>query len=102
MERSGELTATQAKDVLATMLETGSADPAAIARSKGYEAMDTSAIAVAVDEAIAGDPAAWGKYCAGEEKAAGALVGRVMKATKGQADGKVVTALLQERRTANG
>jgi aspartyl-tRNA(Asn)/glutamyl-tRNA(Gln) amidotransferase subunit B len=102
MERNGELTATQAKDVLATMLESGSAEPAAIARAKGYEAMDTSAIAVAVDEAIAGDPAAWGKYCAGEEKAAGALVGRVMKATKGQADGKVVTALLQERRAANG
>ncbi|MFM8531619.1 MAG: Asp-tRNA(Asn)/Glu-tRNA(Gln) amidotransferase subunit GatB [Ilumatobacteraceae bacterium] len=101
MERNGDLTATQAKDVLATMLESGG-NPADIAKTKGYEAMDTSAIEVAVDEAITGDPAAWAKYCAGEEKAAGALVGRVMKATKGQADGKVVTALLQERRSAAG
>ena len=98
LERDAKLTATQAKDVLATMLETGSGDPAAIAAQKGYEAMDTSAIVDAVDGAIAADPAAWDKYCNGEEKAAGALVGKVMKATKGQADGKVVTALLQQRR----
>ena len=101
MERQGELTATQAKDVLAVMMETGG-EPAAIAESKGYEAMDTGAIETAVDAAIAADPAAWTKYCAGEEKAAGALVGRVMKATKGQADGKIVTNLLQQRRAAAG
>ena len=69
---------------------------------KGYEAMDTSAVETAVDEAIAADPAAWAKYCGGEEKAAGALVGKVMKATRGQADGKLVTAVLQQRRDAAG
>jgi aspartyl-tRNA(Asn)/glutamyl-tRNA(Gln) amidotransferase subunit B len=100
LEVGGQLTATQAKDVLATMLAGSDTDPAVIAAAKGYEAMDIGAIATAVDEAIAGDPAAWAKYCAGEEKAAGALVGKVMKATRGQADGKLVTALLQERRAA--
>jgi aspartyl-tRNA(Asn)/glutamyl-tRNA(Gln) amidotransferase subunit B len=63
--------------------------------------MDTSALDGAVDDAIAADPAAWAKYCAGEEKAAGALVGRIMKATKGKADGKAVTATLQARRQAD-
>ncbi|MFM7094965.1 MAG: Asp-tRNA(Asn)/Glu-tRNA(Gln) amidotransferase subunit GatB, partial [Actinomycetota bacterium] len=98
MEREGKLTATQAKTVLGDMLAAGGGDPAAIAASKGFEALDTSAIARFVDDAIAAQPDAWAKYCAGEEKAAGALVGSIMKASKGKADGKVVTALLQERR----
>ena len=97
MERAGQLTATQAKDVLAAMLETGETDPEAVAKAKGYEAMDTGAVASAVDEAIAADPAAWSKYCAGEEKAAGALVGKVMKATRGQADGKLVNQIVREK-----
>jgi len=54
-----------------------------------------------VDDAIAAQPDAWAKFCAGEGKAMGALVGAVMKASKGQADGKAVTALL-ERRAAAG
>jgi len=64
--------------------------------------MDTGAAESAVDDAIAADPAAWAKYCAGEERAVGALVGQVMKSTKGQADGKLVTSLLQQRRAAAG
>ena len=98
MEREGKLTATQAKTVLGDMLGAGGGDPAAIAAAKGFEALDTSSIAQFVDDAIAAQPDAWAKYCAGEEKAAGALVGAIMKASKGKADGKVVTALLQERR----
>jgi aspartyl-tRNA(Asn)/glutamyl-tRNA(Gln) amidotransferase subunit B len=43
---------------------------------------------------------AWEKYVGGEDKAVGALVGSVMKATKGKADGKAVTALLEQRRAA--
>ena len=51
-----------------------------------------------VDDAIAAQPDAWEKYRAGEDKAVGALVGAVMKASKGQADGKAVTAILRSRR----
>ena len=100
MERANKITATQAKTVLVDMLAAGGGDPAAIAAAKGFEALDTSAIAQFVDDAIAAQPDAWAKYCAGEEKAAGALVGAIMKASKGKADGKVVTALLQERRSS--
>jgi len=42
----------------------------------------------------------WAKFVGGDEKAIGRLVGSVMKATKGQADGKTVTAKLMERRAA--
>jgi aspartyl-tRNA(Asn)/glutamyl-tRNA(Gln) amidotransferase subunit B len=41
---------------------------------------------------------AWAKYCAGEGKAMGALVGAVMKASQGKADGKIVTALLEQKK----
>jgi aspartyl-tRNA(Asn)/glutamyl-tRNA(Gln) amidotransferase subunit B len=98
LERDGKLTATQAKTVLGDMLEAGGGDPTAIAASKGFEALDTSVIEGFVDEGIAAQPDAWAKYCAGEEKAMGALVGTIMKLSKGKADGKVVTAILQQRR----
>jgi len=100
METGGAVTATQAKAVLAEMLENGG-DPASIAAARGFEAIDTSAVEAMVDEAIAADPDAWAKFVAGEQKAMGALVGLVMKASKGKADGKVVTAVLVARRDAS-
>ena len=98
LELDGALTATQAKQVLAEIVAAGGGDAAAIAAAKGFEAMDTSELESMVDAAIAAQPDAWAKFCAGEGKAAGALVGAVMKASKGQADGKAVTALLDARR----
>jgi aspartyl-tRNA(Asn)/glutamyl-tRNA(Gln) amidotransferase subunit B len=99
MEVGGTLTATQAKQVLAEIVEHGGGDAEAIAADKGFEAMDTGRLEAMVDDAIAAQPDAWAKYCAGEAKAVGALVGAVMKASRGQADGKAVTALLEHRRT---
>jgi len=98
LERDAKLSATQAKTVLAELVEHGGGDAAAIAATKGFEAMDTSAVEAMVDEAIAADPGAWAKYMAGDEKASGAIVGRVMKASQGKADGKIVTAIMQSRR----
>ena len=99
LEVAGTLTPTQAKQVLAEVVAAGGdSDPAAIAAAKGFEAMGADALEAAVDAAIAEQAGAWAKYCTGEDKAAGALVGAVMKATRGQADGKAVTALLQARR----
>ena len=63
--------------------------------------MDTSELESMVDDAIAAQPDAWAKFCAGEDKAFGAIVGTVMQASKGQADGKAVTALLEQRRGAD-
>jgi aspartyl-tRNA(Asn)/glutamyl-tRNA(Gln) amidotransferase subunit B len=100
METGGELTATQAKEVLAEMVATGD-DPAAIAKAKGFEAMSADALSEAVDSVIAGHPDEWARFVDGDDKARGKLtgffVGRVMKATRGQADGRAVTALLRER-----
>ena len=100
METGGELTATQAKTVLAEMVATGD-DPAAIAKAKGFEALDTGALEGIVDGVIAAHPDEWEQLRTGDEKAQGKLVGffmgKVMQASKGQADGKAATALLRSR-----
>ncbi len=97
LETSGALTSTQAKAVLAELVANGGGDPAAIAAAKGFEALDDSALEAMVDEAIAANPAAWDKFVGGEDKALGALVGAIMKTSRGQADGKAATALLRSR-----
>ncbi len=99
MEADGALTATQAKAVLAELVATGG-DPAVVAAALGYEAMAGDELAGAVDEAIAANPDAWGRFLAGDAKVTGFFVGQVMRATKGQADGKAVTALLGQRAAA--
>ena len=92
------MTSTQVKQVLADLVAGEGGDPEAIAAARGFEAVDTSSLEAMVDEAIAAQPDAWEKYRAGEDKAVGALVGAVMKASKGQADGKAVTAILRAPR----
>ena len=99
LERDAKVTSTQAKTLLTDLIEAGGGDVLAMAAKRGFEALDTSAVEAMVDAAIAAEPGAWQKYCSGEEKALGALVGAVMKSSKGKADGKVITALLQARRS---
>lgn len=101
LETSGKVTATQAKHILAELVAAGGGDAVAIAAAKGFETMDDSALASIVDGVIAAQSGAWDKFCGGEEKAMGALVGAVMKATQGKADGKAVTALLNARRSGS-
>jgi aspartyl-tRNA(Asn)/glutamyl-tRNA(Gln) amidotransferase subunit B len=97
LEKNAKVTATQAKTLLAELVANGGGDVLAMAKAKGFEAMDTGALEALVDAAIAAEPDAWEKYKAGEQKAIGALVGAVMKSSKGKADGKAVTALLQAK-----
>ena len=101
METGGELSATQTKEVLAEMVETGDA-AADIAAAKGFEAMDSGELDGMLDSLIADHPDEWERYLSGDEgdqkKMAGFFTGQIMKATKGQADGKVINQLLGSRR----
>ena len=104
LETGGQLTATQAKTVLAEMVASGKA-PDAIAAELGFEAMDTSELEAVVDAIIAANPDDWDEFVNGDDKKRGKLtgffVGQVMKATKGQADGKAVNELLARRRAGS-
>jgi aspartyl-tRNA(Asn)/glutamyl-tRNA(Gln) amidotransferase subunit B len=95
MEASGSLSATQAKAVLGELLESGGGDPAVIATRLGFEAMSEDSLATTVGEVVAAHPDEWGRYREGEDKLAQFFIGQVMKATKGQANGKAVVAELQ-------
>jgi aspartyl-tRNA(Asn)/glutamyl-tRNA(Gln) amidotransferase subunit B len=101
LEVAGELTATQAKQVLAELVADPARTAAEVAQAKGFEAMDTGALEAVVDEVIGSSPAEWEQYCAGDDKArkklSGFFTGKVMKATKGQADGREVARLLSEK-----
>ena len=100
LERDAKVTSTQAKTLLTDLIEAGGGDVLAMAAKRGFETLDTSAVEEMVDAAIAAEPGAWQKYCNGEDKALGALVGAVMKSSKGKADGKVITALLQSKKNS--
>ena len=73
-------------------------DPEKIVKEKGLvQITDTSAIEPAVDEAIAANPKAVAEYKGGKKKALGALVGQVMKATRGKANPQMVNQLLAQK-----
>jgi len=101
METSGALTATQAKQVLADMVATGG-NPADIAAERGFEAMDTGALDVAVDAVIAEFPDDWAALRGADDpkkrkKLVGFFTGKVMAATQGKADGRAVGEALAAR-----
>src|SRR3546814_19296799 len=74
METSGELTATQAKAVLAEMVDTGEA-PEAIAEAKGYEAMSSDSLEEHVDEANEAQPDRGERFPNGDDTATGKHTG---------------------------
>jgi len=100
METGGQLTATQAKTVLAELVAAGG-EPTDIANRHGFEAMETSEVETIVDQVIAANPDEWTEFLEGDEKErkkkSGFFVGQVMKATGGQADGRVVNEVLEAR-----
>jgi len=76
----------------------GEGSPTEVMSARGLAVVsDTSALTAAVDEAIAANPDIAAKVRDGKVAAAGALVGAVMKSTKGQADAKTVRELILSR-----
>lgn len=73
-------------------------DPAKIVEDKGLvQITDTAAIEGIVDEVIVKNEKAVADYKGGNKKAIGALVGQVMKASKGKANPQMVNKLLAEK-----
>jgi len=94
---SGELTNKLAKEVVQGVLA-GEGSPSEVVEKRGLKVVsDDSALIAAVDEALAAQPDVAEKIRGGKVAAAGAIVGAVMKATKGQADAKRVRELIVER-----
>ena len=75
----------------------GEGTPEDVVAARGLAVVsDDTALAAAVDEAIAGNPEVAEKIRGGKVAAAGALLGAVMKATRGQADATRARELILE------
>jgi aspartyl-tRNA(Asn)/glutamyl-tRNA(Gln) amidotransferase subunit B len=99
---SGALTAGLARQVVDGVLA-GEGEPDDVVARRGLAVVsDEGALGEAVDAALAAQPAVADKVRAGKVQAVGALVGAVMKATRGQADAPVVRRLLLERLGVEG
>jgi aspartyl-tRNA(Asn)/glutamyl-tRNA(Gln) amidotransferase subunit B len=93
----GTLSIGLARQAVDGVLETG-ADVDAVVAERGLKVVsDTGALEQAADEAIAANPDVAEKIRGGKIAAVGALVGAVMKATRGQADAAAVRTILLER-----
>ncbi|CAL9307541.1 MULTISPECIES: Asp-tRNA(Asn)/Glu-tRNA(Gln) amidotransferase subunit GatB [unclassified Streptomyces] len=94
---SGDLNDKLARQVIEGVLA-GEGDPDTVVDKRGLKVVsDEGALGAAVDEAIAANAAIADKIRGGKVAAAGALVGAVMKATRGQADAARVRELILEK-----
>jgi aspartyl-tRNA(Asn)/glutamyl-tRNA(Gln) amidotransferase subunit B len=94
---AGQISGKQGKDVFAEMLASGQS-PAAIIQAKGLaQVSDTGAIEALCDQAIVGHPQSAADYKAGNAAALNALVGQVMKLSKGKANPKLVSEILARK-----
>ncbi len=98
----GKLNDKLARQVIEGVLA-GEGEPDAVVAGRGLAVVsDEGALGAAVDEAIAANAGIADKIRAGKVAAAGALVGAVMKATRGQADAARVRELILERLGVEG
>ncbi len=94
---AGAVNGTTAKELLDELYVSGG-DPEALVAERGLgQVSDEGELARIVDEVLAANPKAVADFQGGKEQALGALVGQVMKATRGRADAKLVNKLLRER-----
>jgi aspartyl-tRNA(Asn)/glutamyl-tRNA(Gln) amidotransferase subunit B len=94
---AGTLSTGLARQAVDGVLETGSDVDTVVAERGLVRVSDVDALGAAVDAAIAAQPDVAAKIRGGKVAAAGALVGAVMKATRGQADAATVRELILTR-----
>ena len=91
------ISATGAKQVLEEAFETGDAAEAIVERRGLRQVVDSAALEVWVDEAIAENPGPVEQFRGGKEGALNAVLGQVMKKSGGSANPKAVRELLLQR-----
>ncbi len=92
----GKVSRSAAKDVLARVFETGDY-PSTVVEREGLASVGADELSGVVDGAISANPEEAERVRNGDKKVVGFLVGQVMKATRGNADGGRVRELLMEK-----
>ncbi|KUG61111.1 glutamyl-tRNA amidotransferase [Kocuria rosea subsp. polaris] len=99
---AGKINDKLAKKVLGHVLD-GEGSPAEVVEQRGLAVVsDDSVLTAAIDDAMAQMPDVVAKVRAGKVQAVGALIGPVMKATRGQADAGRVRELILEKLGVQG
>jgi aspartyl-tRNA(Asn)/glutamyl-tRNA(Gln) amidotransferase subunit B len=91
-----QVSASAAKEVLDVLVAEGG-EPAAVIEERGLGAADSGELEGIVERAIADNPDAVEKIRAGKQQAIGAIIGAVMRETKGRADGGEVQRLIRAK-----
>ena len=93
----GKLNDKLAKQTVAGVLA-GEGTPDEVVKKHGFQVVsDDGALEKAVDEALAANPDIVEKLKSGNMKPMGAIIGAVMRATRGQADAKAVTKIVMSK-----
>jgi len=93
----GELSRASGREVLAAHIETGRAVREIVEAGGLRQISDAASLGSVIETVIAENPAAVADVRAGKAQAIGFLVGKVMQATRGQANAGVVQAALRAR-----
>ena len=93
----GTISGKIAKDVFQKMVGSGEDARTIVAREGLTQVADEGALAAVIDQVLAQNPKAVEDYKSGKTAAKGALVGQVMKATRGKANPAIVNRLLEEK-----
>jgi aspartyl-tRNA(Asn)/glutamyl-tRNA(Gln) amidotransferase subunit B len=93
---SGTISRSAAKDVLDRVVETGES-PSAVVEREGLAAVGSDELGGVVDEVISANPDEAERVRNGDKKVIGFLIGQVMRATRGNADGGRVRELLLQK-----
>lgn len=93
----GTISGKIAKKVFATMWKEGGKAEDIVKAQGLVQISDTAELQKLVDEVVGNNPKAVEDFKAGKKKAVGALVGQIMKATKGKANPRVINELLNKK-----
>ena len=93
----GTLSSKLAKKVFEALWESDLSAEAIIERDGLQQINDTGAIEKMIDEVLAANPKSVEEFKAGKEKALNALVGQVMKASRGKANPAQVQDLMKAK-----
>jgi aspartyl-tRNA(Asn)/glutamyl-tRNA(Gln) amidotransferase subunit B len=94
--RDGAISRSAARDVIGRVFETGDS-PTAIVEREGLASVGGDELSGVIEEVIAANPDEVGRVKVGDKKVMGFLIGQVMKATRGNADGGRAREILLQK-----
>jgi aspartyl-tRNA(Asn)/glutamyl-tRNA(Gln) amidotransferase subunit B len=93
---AGKVSRSAARTALDTVFKTGDS-PSAIVDREGLASVGSDELSGIVDDVISANPVEAERVRGGDKKVVGFLIGQIMKATRGNADGGRVRELLMEK-----